>query len=174
MTDAIEVRESLPADIAAVESLYAGAFPDEDLLPLVRQLLAGGSDFLSLVAISGPTIVGHVCFSACGIVGSEEKLSLLGPLAVAPDWQRKGIGARLVREGLDRLKRGGVTQVQVLGDPAYYARFGFQPDDGVAPPYPLPAEWREAWQRIRLCNGERVQGTLLVPRAWRRPALWAE
>ena len=64
--------------------------------------------------------------------------------------------------------------VCVLGDPAYYGRFGFEPDDRVAPPYPLPQEWRSAWQSLSLCGNDRpARGTLSVPPPWRQPALWA-
>jgi putative acetyltransferase len=174
MTDEFDIRESLPTDMAALDALYPLAFPDEDLLPLARDLLRGDTHVLSLVAIAGPTLVGHIVFTMCGLAGRSGSVALLGPLAVAPHRQRRGIGGALVRDGLRRLKGGGATQVQVLGDPAYYGRLGFEPDGGVAPPYPVPDEWRAAWQSIRLRDGDPpLQGTLSVPSPWRQPALWA-
>jgi len=174
MSKEIEVRESLPTDISLIERLYPDAFPDEDLLPLVQELLREEQDVLSLVAVLDRTLAGHVIFTMCGIAARPDEVALLGPLAVAPKMQRRGIGSALVREGLQRLKTEGALQVQVLGDPAYYGRFGFEPDDGVIPPYPLPKEWLTAWQSIGLRDGKpALRGTLSVPPPWRQPALWA-
>ena len=175
MSGDFTIRESLPSDTEALEDLYPAAFPDEDLLPVVRDLLNAADGVLSLVAVSGDTIVGHVAFTTCGIAGREENISLLAPLAVSPDVQRQGIGTALVQDGLNRLKREGAVRVEVLGDPAYYGRFGFQADRDVQPPYALPEEWRAAWQFITLQDTKPdLDGTLCVPELWRHPALWAE
>ena len=174
MVEEIEIRESIPSDAALLEKLYRGAFPDEDLLPTVRELLSEKTIVLSLVGIADGDLVGHVIFTTCGIAEGTDKVSLLGPLAVAPVWQGHGIGGALVREGLRRLENAGAIQVYVLGDPAYYGRFGFEPEVGVTPPYPLPAEWRGAWQSIRLSRvGRPPHGRLSVPHPWLRPVLWA-
>lgn len=174
MIDRIEIRESQPNDVAAIERLYPDAFPDEDLLPLVRELLREDSVVLSLVGISDRALVGHVIFTTCSIAGRTDTVALLGPLAVAPDRQRQGIGSAIVRAGLRRLENAGTRHVYVLGDPAYYGRFGFEPDHAVSPPYPLPEEWQGAWQSLGLRDsGPPLRGKLSVPRPWRRPALWA-
>ena len=90
-----------------------------------------------------------------------------------PQRQRKGIGSSLIREGLNRLKRDGVAHVYVLGDPAYYGRSGFRTETGVAPPYPLPEEYRDAWQSLSLPSAPLPgHGTLLLPKVWMQPALW--
>ena len=137
MIEETEIRKSLPSDIASIEKLYPDAFPDEDLLPLVRELLSEETIVQSLVGIVDRALVGHVIFTTCGIAGRPDKVSLLGPLAVAPAWQRQGVGSALVREGLQRLKNTGAIQVYVLGDPAYYKRVGFEPEAGVTPPASL-------------------------------------
>lgn len=174
MTGKIEIRESLPGDVAWIERLYPEAFPDEDLLPLVRELLREEAIVLSLVGIADEAPAGHVIFTTCGLAGGSDKVALLGPLAVAPDRQGQGLGSAMVRAGLRRLEKAGTQRVYVLGDPAYYGRFGFAPDDGVAPPYPLPEEWRGAWQSLGLRGDEPpLQGKLSVPRPWRRQDLWA-
>jgi putative acetyltransferase len=174
VTGELEIRESLPDDHAAIGTLYPDAFPDEDLLPLVRNLLTEEPTVLSLVGLVEGAVVGHVIFTACKIVGTADRVALLGPLAVASVWQRRGFGGALVRDGLQRLKSDRVCQVYVLGDPAYYGRFGFQPDNSVTPPYPLPEGWRGAWQSIGLCGaGKPLCGKLSVPRPWRHQALWA-
>jgi len=174
MIDKIEIRESLPNDVALIEKLYPDAFPDEDLLPLVRELLREQPLVLSLVGIADRSLVGHVIITTCSIAGRTDKVMLLGPLAVAPAWQRQGIGSTIVRAGLQRLENAGTSQVYVLGDPAYYRRFGFEFDDGVTPPYPLPEEWRGAWQSLSLRgNKPLLHGKLCVPQLWRQRALWA-
>ncbi len=170
----IEIRESLPSDIASIEKIYPDAFPEEDLLPLVRELLQEPPFVLSLVGIIDTSVVGHVIFTTCGIAEATEKVALLGPLAVVTDWQRQGIGSAIVHAGLQRLQKSGVMQICVLGDPAYYGRLGFAPEVGVAPPYPLPQEWHGAWQSIQLRSASPpIHGTLCVPQPWRQPALWA-
>lgn len=174
MSDELEIRASTRADVAAIESLYPEAFPQEDLLPLVRDLVQDPAIAISLVGAIDLHIAGHVIFTKCGVVGSNVKAALLGPLAVAPTWQRRGIGSALVRAGLRRLKNENVELVCVLGDPAYYGRFGFVPDTLVEPPFPLPAEWIGAWQSQYLNDtGVRCVGKLAVPRQWLQPSLWA-
>ena len=174
MSRDFELRESRPADRAAVERLYVAAFPGEDLWPLVSDLLADDTHVLSLVATSGGALAGHAAFTTCGLDGRTGAVALLAPVAVLPDHQRRGIGTALIESGLARLQAAGVAQVYVLGDPAYYGRFGFAACSAVAPPYPLPDAWRTAWQSIALSDAAReLHGTLSVPTPWQRPELWA-
>ena len=172
--DNFDIREGVLSDVAKIERLYPDAFPDEELRPLVRALLQDTSHVLSLVAIAGSALIGHVVFTPCSVTGGSNAVALLGPLAVATAWQKHGIGSALVRAGLERLRSADADQVFVLGDPAYYGRFGFEAARSVAPPFPLPDEWREAWQSITLRrNAPNLRGTLDVPPAWNEPALWA-
>ena len=174
MGDDIDIRLGRPEDLAALEALYPAAFPDEDLLTLVRDLVGACDGVSSLVAVRDGVIVGQVAFTRCAVAGGRERIELLAPLAVAPAHQKQGIGSALVREGLRRLRDAGAALALVLGDPAYYGRFGFAPEDRVAPPYPLPAAWAGAWQSLRLGGGEpALAGVLQVPPYWMRPALWA-
>ena len=172
--DEIDIRESLPGDVSSLEKLYPAAFPDEDLLPIVRALTNGDWEVISLVAISNGALVGHVIFTRCAVAGAAQKVALLAPLAVAPETQRQGIGQTLIRDGFQRLKTAGVATVFVLGDPAYYGRTGFEVEDNVTPPYALPDEWRGAWQSVALTDlGQPLRGKLLPPEPWLRRALWA-
>ncbi len=174
MTDKLKIRESAQADIAAIESLYPEAFPQEDLLPLVRGLLQDAEVAISLVGVRNSQIVGHAIFTICGVVGSSVNAALLGPLAVSPAWQRQGNGSAIVRAGLQRLKDVGVELVCVLGDPGYYGRLGFTAETLVEPPFPLPTEWNDAWQSNYLIDtGAPHVGNLAVPQQWRDPDLWA-
>ena len=174
MTSTSIIRESERADLPALERLYPRAFPDEDLLPLVRDLLRAPVGVLSLVACVDNDIVGHIAVTMCGLNGSDAELALLGPLAVAPEQQRQGIGSAMVRAGLERLQRRGTHCVCVLGDPNYYGRFGFTPNAEIAPPYQLPPEWNGAWQSLALAGAAHtLAGQLRVPSLWAKPALWA-
>ena len=174
MLSEFEIREIAEADISGIESLYPQAFPDEDLVPLVRDLLSDPDVAISLVGTVGSQIAGHAIFTKCCILENGIKAALLGPLAVAPAWQSQGIGSAIVRAGLSRLKDEGVNLVLVLGDPAYYSRFGFAPETPVQPPYPLPDEWQGAWQSLYL-DGKKLSrsGKLAVPPQWQKRALWA-
>ena len=174
MADVIEIRACVPSDLPAIKTLYPDAFPNEDLLPLVMDLLQEAPITLSLVGIIGSSIIGHVIFTTCGVAGTSFNVALLGPLAVASAWQNQGFGSAIVRNSLQRLENDGVNHAFVLGDPAYYSRFGFMPEANVTPPYPLPAQWCGAWQSIRLSNAEALRhGELSVPQPWLQPALWA-
>jgi putative acetyltransferase len=167
------IRESGAEDQVAIEAIYPLAFPDEDLLPLLRSLWRQPEDVLSLVAIDSGDVIGHAMFTRCGLRGRSSTVALLGPVAVSPAKQRGGVGSALIREGCRRLAEEGVGSCCVLGDPAYYGRFGFSAESDILPPYRLPQEWQTAWQSIPLGESrEPAAGTLEVPAAWRDPALW--
>jgi putative acetyltransferase len=172
MSVTFTIGQTAPGDEPQISQLYASAFPEEDLVPLVEALLPEPG-VLSLSARIGAQLIGHVLFTRGALEGRPVTVALLGPLAVHPDHQRRGIGKALIAEGLARLTTDGVKQVLVLGDPAYYSRFGFRPASHVVPPYPLPSEWTEAWQWQRLDGGDdNLAGHLLLPQAWMRPELW--
>ena len=173
MSEKLEIRDSVSADFGAIELLYAVAFPDEDLLPLVRDLLPDTAVVTSIVGEIDSRIVGHVILTKCGVTGERADAALLGPLAVEPAWQGQGIGSALVRDALRQLKDKDVRFVCVLGDPAFYGRLGFLPEFSVRPPFDLPAEYDGAWQSQTLCNlGAAYSGVLSVPKQWRQPSLW--
>jgi putative acetyltransferase len=174
MSNKLEIRESRREEIAAIELLYPEAFPDENLIPLVRDLLNDSVVAMSLVGTIDTQIVGHAIFTQCNVVGDSVNASLLGPLAVAPAWHGQGIGSAIVQAGFRKMESAGVGRVFVLGDPAYYGRLGFLPDSFVEPPFPLPPEWDSAWQSRGL--GEVTtpcSGKLSVPPHWLQPFLWA-
>ncbi len=170
----LEIRDSATQDRAAIAALYARAFPDEDLLPLVRDLLDDPGVTISLVAVVDSAIVGNVIFTTCHVDSIDTRAALLAPLAVDPASQRKGIGSALVQCGLQRLRDAGIGMVFVLGDPAYYGRFGFRQEASVGAPYPLPLDWADAWQSQRLTDAVApLSGKLALPRYWLDPALWS-
>ncbi len=174
LTAHFQIRPSALSDLTAIDSLYPQAFPDEDLLPLVKDLIEAADLSISLVAVVDAQIAGHVVFTKCGVDGSSTGVALLGPLAVAPSWQRQGLGTALVQAGVEQMNNANVSLVLVLGDPAYYGRFGFRTERYVEPPYPLPANWSDAWQSLRLNDGGFSSSVkLAVPRPWLNPQLWA-
>lgn len=173
MSNPLDIRPSVAADVAALGRLYPQAFPDEDLLPLVRDLLRTTPAALSLVATLASRLVAHVIFTACALEGSRSQAALLGPLAVIPARQRQGIGSALVRDGCQRLRTAGVRHLYVLGSPAYYGRFGFRPESRVTPPYGLPPEWHDAWQSKPLGEADTdPSGMILLPAPWLEQRLW--
>jgi putative acetyltransferase len=123
----LTVRAEKPQDREAVREVNRRAFGGEDEARLVDALRDGGYARLSLVAEEGGRVVGHVLFSDLPIVtpACTRHALALAPVAVLPDRQRRGIGSRLVREGLRACAEAGHRVVVVVGHPDYYPRFGF-------------------------------------------------
>ena len=129
---------------------------------------------LSLVAERAGTIVGHVLFTRAR--AGEVDAVLLAPLAVSPEWQGRGVGSALAREGLARAVALGFGIALVLGHPDYYPRFGFEPAEprGIMPPYPV--EISEAWMVAELRPGalQEATGTVRVADALMHEEMWRE
>ena len=171
----LSVRRSTPADLGAIEAIYPLAFPDEDLLPVVRSLLAEPEVAMSMVGEIEGSVVSHIIFTDCGVNEATTGASLLAPLAVTPSHHGQGIGSALIRAGIEVLRERGLGIVLVLGDPAFYSRVGFKTESRIEPPYPLPADWASAWQSQELSDSLSIpEGKLCVPEQWRDPALWSE
>lgn len=122
----IAVRPEQPGDAAAIHALLAASFPTDAEARLVDLLRAAGHLTLSLVADEDGAVVGHVAFSPVDVERGAGGIGL-APLAVAASHRRRGLGAELIRVGLADCRSGGYGWVVVLGDPAYYGRFGFRP-----------------------------------------------
>ena len=110
-----------------IRSINEAAFGRPDEADLVDSLRTTGVALVSLVAEVDQRIVGHILFSRMSIETTSGSCpaAALAPMAVLPGHQRRGIGARLIRHGLDLLSRRGERIVIVLGHPDYYPRFGF-------------------------------------------------
>ena len=138
------VRDEAPDDNVPVDEVARAAFRDHPFSRqtehlIVRGLREAGALSLSLVATLEGRVVGHVAFSPVTIGARDPAWCGLGPVAVMPAHQRSGIGSSLIRSGLRRLRERGVAGCVVLGDPAYYGRFGFAPHAGLVYPGP-PAD----------------------------------
>lgn len=116
------IRPETPADIDAIRTLTEAAFGQPDEARLVDMLREDGDAAISLVAEQHAQIIGHVLFSP---MAAPVKTLGLAPVSVSPNHQRRGIGAQLIRHGLSRAKLDGWQASFVLGDPAYYMRFGY-------------------------------------------------
>ena len=186
MTEARPVRAALwirpenARDIDAIDTVIAEAFerapysapptspggpPGEvDLIHWLRQD-ESWIPALSLVAEMEGEIVGHVVLTRA-YAGRAAALGL-GPLSVKPDMQRQGVGARLVRTALTRAEAAGETLIALLGDPAYYRRFGFVPARalGIEPP---DEEWGDYFQALRLRDGATFRGRFRYAEPFRR------
>lgn len=158
----VEIREETGSDAPAIRSVEQLAFGEEDEARVVEMLRASGSVVLSLVAVDAGRVVGHVLFSPVTVERSpaDSRWVALGPIGVLPDFQGRGIGSHLVREGLDVCRSRGFDGVVLLGAPGYYARFGFVPasDHGLSCVY----GGGPAFQAIELRQGELEQVSGLV------------
>ena len=105
----ISIREERPDDFEVIRALNFAAFGRHQEGGLVDALRANGGLSLSLVATIDERLVGHILYSPVSINGNgKEVIGVgLGPMAVVPELQRKGIGAELIRAGNENLKRLG-------------------------------------------------------------------
>lgn len=126
MVHEIQLRNECPDDIEAIRRLNEAAFTTPAEGQLVDLMREAGRLTLSVVAVVGYQIVGHVALSPITIDGKEAGLGL-APLAVDADYRRQGIGAALVEFALTQCCVLRTAIVVVLGEPSYYRRFGFEP-----------------------------------------------
>jgi len=125
----IRIREESPADAAGIQAVLENAFEKSTEADLVDRLRVNGGAALSLVAEHDGRIVGHALFTPVMLGTRPRPIEGmgLGPLAVLPEFQKRGIGGKLIREGARRLHEYGCPYIVVLGSPDYYPRFGFEP-----------------------------------------------
>ncbi len=124
-----EIRGERAGDETAIAGAIGAAFGRDAEAALVAALRSAGALSLALVAAYDDDIVGHIAFSPVTVTGNPDGAVVwgLGPLSVVPLHQKAGIGRILVKAGLDQAEALGVRAAVVLGDPAYYGRFGFVP-----------------------------------------------
>ncbi|MDQ4149412.1 MAG: N-acetyltransferase [Actinomycetota bacterium] len=165
---AVEVRQEQEGDAPAIRRVHELAFGQTDEADIVERLRRSPSWLpeLSLVAVAGGEVVGHVLLSRAALDSGTEVLAL-APMGVVPEYQRRGIGSVLVDRALSRAAKTDFPLVVVVGHPGYYPRFGFEPADqyDITPPFEVP---REAWMVYRLPSfqSERVRGRVLYPPAF--------
>ena len=135
----IIVRTEKPEDIEGIREVNERAFGQPQEADIVDTLRGACPDALSFVALEDDRIVGHILFSPATIHSGDDEVRGMGlaPMAVMPDCQRRGIGSKLIRTGLDALKESSCPFVIVVGHPEYYPRFGFVPASG----HGLKCQW---------------------------------
>jgi len=176
----VRIVEAGPADSDVMLSVERAAFARDDEADLVGALLQDptAQPSLSLLAFDAGKPVGHVLFTKVALAGTSGDVSaaILAPLAVLPEYQRKGVGRALIERGAGMLAASGVQLLFVLGDPAYYTRCGFEPaaQHGLRAPYPIVPE--EAWMVRPLAPGilGSVAGVIACAESLARPEYWRE
>lgn len=139
MSPAYAIRPEAPGDERPIHALVEAAFAGQpysggDEQDLVDRLRERGELALSLVAVDPEeAIVGHIGFSPTTIDRAQCGWLQMAPVAVAPALQHRGIGSALIREGIEQLRHDGANGVAVVGNPAFYERFGFAVVPGLRP-----------------------------------------
>lgn len=163
----MEIRTETLADHAAIarviEIAFAGAtYASGTEAAIVGRLRDRGRLTVSLVAEEAGQIVGHIAFSPVTISDGASGWYGLGPVAVLPAFQGNGVGRQLIERGLDALRALGAEGCVLLGDPAYYGRFGFRSAPELVYPGP-PAEY---FQSLPLRTGSRAKGVVTYDEAF--------
>jgi putative acetyltransferase len=155
------VRRERSGDRPAVGAINVAAFGQPDEADLIEGLRTEGAVLLSLVAELDGRPIGHILFSRMWIDTSAGPIDAvaLAPMAVLPEFQRHGIGGKMILAGLDLLREQGERIVIVLGHPAYYPRFGFSTEKAGTLTSPFP---KDAFMALELQPGtlEGVQGAV--------------
>lgn len=178
----MHLREATDSDLNVVLLLERLAFGQDNEAELVRALLRDPSakPILSLIAFKEDKAVGHILFTRARLAKTQHtaSISILAPLAIVPDFQKKGIGGKLIERGLHLLSKSGVDLVFVLGHPEYYPRYGFRPagNHGFEAPYYIPDEHADAWMVQALRPGVigSVSGSIMCADALNKPEYWRE
>ncbi|MGH1432131.1 MAG: GNAT family N-acetyltransferase [Neptuniibacter sp.] len=174
----MNIRQSLETEKEQLRKLHLETFGEEEgdsVSTLTIQLLEDptAQPLLSLIAELNNQILGHVLFTKVSIEGDPAQGGyILAPLAVSQEYQRSGIGKKLIQTGLDKLKEQGAEFVLVLGDPAYYSLLDFHTNHQIKPPYELP--YPEAWMAQELKPGvlENISGTVRCADALNEQGYW--
>ena len=177
----MKIAQSSQSEIEQVLSVERAAFNSDEEPQLVKALLSDptAAPVISLLAKDNEKAVGHILFTRAQLEpGSTASIYLLAPLAVVPEYQKKGIGGALIDTGLKALRDTGCDLCFVLGHPGYYSRFGFTPAGrlGFDATYPVAEKNADAWMVYAL-NPEMVDATsgrVVCADSLNRPEYWIE
>lgn len=134
----ILIRPECPQDYAAIHDVTQRAFApmpfaDGDEQELIGKLRDAGALSLSLVAELDGNVVGQVTFTTAFAADGSPGWYALGPVAVEPALKHQGIGSQLIEAGIAWLREQDAAGCVLVGNPAYYCRFGFLPFPALAP-----------------------------------------
>jgi predicted N-acetyltransferase YhbS len=158
------IRREKKEDFNSINEVNEQAFKQKDESELIKRIRASKNFIpdLSLVAEVNGKIIGHILFSKIKIIGVKEYESLaLAPMAVLPEFQNKGIGRKLIKEGLKKARELGFNSVIVVGHHDYYPRFGFERASkwNIKCPFEVP---NEAFLAIELKDGALTEKSGIV------------
>ena len=181
----LKIRHFTELDRIAIHGIYTDAFgkkQGQEIVELVNGLLDDetAKPLLSLVAEADGKLVGHILFTVARLQPEDQGVSLriLAPLAVSNDFQGKGVGGRLIREGLKQLAESSVGLVFVLGHSDYYPKFGFRTagELGFEAPYSIPSEHADAWmvQELKVGIIGSIEGKVQCSEVLNQPQHWRE
>ena len=125
----IDIRNERPEDIKRIYAIEADAFDSDAEARLTNLLRDADALILSQVAEVKGEVVGHAAYSLVSVTAGDRlrQYPALGPIAVSPPFQRRGIGAALIHSGLRAMTKAGHGLLFLVGHVSYYPRFGFQP-----------------------------------------------
>lgn len=178
----IEIRIAAEADYNSVMEIEKQAFGQDKEAQLVADLLndSTASPSISLLAFYKNKPVGHILYSRVYLENHLDSMAhSLAPLAVLPDFQRKGIGGLLINHGKEVLHKMGSELIFVLGHINYYPRYGFinnAAQFGYYTPYPIPEEVADAWMVMELKPNalKKNVGRVIFADALMKPEYWRE
>lgn len=166
----MNIRIEQPGDTGRITEIHYAAFKDHPMhVPgaepteqrIVEVLRESNALSLSLLAEKDAQSVGHIAYSPAIVGQSDSGWFLLGPVGVLPEHQGRGIGSALIRESLRQLRDSGAAGVVLVGDPAFYERFGFKTMEGVS--YPdVPDQFVMALS----LSGHKPQGAIIAHEAF--------
>lgn len=153
------IRPETREDHAGIHALTEAAFREAPHSShteqfIVDALRARGELSISLVAERQGQVVGHIALSPVTISDGSTGWFGLGPISVLPGWQEQGIGAALMRAALDALRGQDAHGCVLLGEPAYYGRFGFRAEPGLVLPGVPPEYFQALCLRPPMAQGE--------------------
>ncbi|MBN1572176.1 MAG: N-acetyltransferase [Deltaproteobacteria bacterium] len=168
MKNEIDIRSETADDQKSIYDLHLSAFGRRVEPELVGKIRSKENFIpeLSLVAVNENKILGHLLFSIITIEseGKEIPVLALSVISVLPEYQKKGIGTKLIKRGLEKCRRLGHNVIIVIGHPSYYPRFGFVPASGYGLSVPFEAP-DEAVMAAELAHGalNGISGTIQYP-----------
>jgi putative acetyltransferase len=169
----VSVRLETPGDEPGVRRVHEAAFPgpeEADIVDRIRREAPAG--WQSLVAVDADgAIVGHLLLSPCPVENADGepvgRVLALGPVAVLPVVQRRGVGAALMASAMSLAVARAIPAIVLLGHPSYYPRFGFVPARGIGLLPPADAWPDSAWMARRLpAWTDAMRGTVRYPEAF--------